>query len=230
MTPYFLLCSAIILYAFLDLTNLKNNRFIYWFLFLGLVFFIGTRDFIGTDFRMYEWIYRLPEKAPILEPGYMLLSSLTRALNGSFYLLSFIVAFLSLYIKFIAFKRYTPLFGVSVLYFLGYYLFPQEFNQIRQGLAAGILFFSLPYLQNGKTLMFFAIVGIATIFHTSSIIFCISYFIYKLRHINNWMIFLIVLFSSVFMFVDILDFLISIISNVILKIMPINIFLCYNIL
>lgn len=72
-----------------------------------------------------------------------------------------------------------PYISIIVFVVLGSYNF--SFTGLRQALAMAILMYSYKYLIEKKPLKFFAIVLIATAFHSSAIIFLIVYFAYYLK-------------------------------------------------
>lgn len=222
MLPYLVISSIVVFTSFLDITNFKNNKIVYFLLFTILVVFIGSRDQIGTDWWIYEKIFTDKDSAELVEPGYKLIQFFVKWIFGNnYYSMVFCIAFISLAIKFKAFANVAPLWAIAILYYFGYYYVPQEANQIRQGLAAGILVFSVPFLAKKENWKFFGTVLLATLFHYTAIIFLTCFIVQKYRNIKLWMTFIAVLFFSSFMFIDLMGFFQIIISNVVVKILPI---------
>src|SRR5690554_1643682 len=165
MEPYVILGTIVSFIAFVDLTSLKRSRFLYFMLFSILVIFVGTRDHIGTDWWIYEGLFSGRDQSSLIEPGYRLLQVFTKTIGGNdFRYMVFTTSLISIGIKFDAFRKLSPLVYVSVLFYFGYYYIPQEANQVRQGLAAGILLFSIPNLLSGRIYKFLSVVLIAASF------------------------------------------------------------------
>lgn len=222
MIPYFILCAFVIKVAFFDLTNLKNNRILQIILFVVLLLFIGTRDNIGTDWWIYEGFFAREDEGWLVEPGYNLLQVIVRFFSGSFYQMVFLTAFISLIVKFWAFNKVSPLVFTSLLFYVAYYYIPQDANQVRQGLAAGILLFSIPYLANRNIKKFLIIVALSSLFHISSLAFVILIPLARFRKWDTSFFLWLVGFSFLFLFINLNGFFAFIISEVILRILPID--------
>lgn len=224
MVPYIILTLIVVGYAFLDVTNLKNNRFLYFILFSFLVLFIGFRDNIGTDWWIYERLFLLKDVESIIEPGFNLIQIIVRRFFGhNVFSLIFCVAFVSVGIKFLAFNRLAPLWSTAVLFYFGSFGVNQDMNMIRQGLAVGVLLFSLPFLSSGKIKMFVFVVLISSLFHVSSLVFLVAPVFKKMKDLSLIGVLVVVLSASLFMFIDIVDFLRFLVSTVIVKVLPIPI-------
>ncbi len=224
MIPYLVLTAIVSFFSLLELTTIRNKDGLYFSLFLILLFFIGARDNIGTDWWIYKGFFFQVDEVSLVEPGYELIQIIVRAINkDSFYLMVFVTSFLSLSIKFSIFKKVSPLAFISILYYFGYYYIVQDANQVRQGLAAGILLYSIQSLVDKKFKKFIVVVLLATLFHVSSLVFLLCLPVVRFKHIKSRYFVFLVLFCTSFMFIDLMGFFISIITNVILKFVPIQI-------
>lgn len=87
-----------------------------------------------------------------------------------FAIAAFVVASVCIFIA-----RYSPYPVMSFILFfaLGYYAV--ECQMLRHALAVSVLLFSYPYIEKRKPLRFFALVFVASGFHSSAVIFALAY-------------------------------------------------------
>lgn len=152
-----------------------SNKITFFIAVLLLLLFAGLRYGIETDYWAYYRIFNL-EKQRGIEPGFNLLIDLYKTyISQSFDGFIFIVALLSISIKYFFFKdTASPFWGLLIYYSLFYILF--EYNIIRQGLAASFLLIASNYAKKKQGLKFFVFVVIASTFHISSVLFMPVYF------------------------------------------------------
>lgn len=175
--------------------SIKDKLYFAYALIL-LVFFHGFIDpYSVPDVEIYKNVFdRLASKSIVgaffdaedseygenFEVGFKLYLSVIANVwhNIHFFLFVNSVVLCLLYLRF--FKKYSPLFGISVILFI---LLP--FNQslfvLRQHLSLAILLFSYEYIINQRFGKFLFVVIIAMLFHTSSIVFFPVYFLYKVK-------------------------------------------------
>ena len=179
--PYlFIVCSAA-LFALLDLTSLRKNIFILYTFFLILLVFVGFRVGIGDTVTYYD-IFRFPDKyATLIEDGYLWFQKFVRSILDDPHVFIFIFSFLLLAVKFIAFLKITPYPCIALLFYCGYFLIVQDMNQIRQGMAAGILLLSLSYVIQRRFIPFLILVVLAALIHASAYVFLIAYPLFEAK-------------------------------------------------
>lgn len=156
---------------------------------IQMVFIIGFRDNVGTDFQNYVSIFEGINKFSIsnfslkrVEPGYLLLNRVIGILFGNFsVILHFIIALLTIFfiIKIIYEKSYNCF--ISIYLFISFCLFYSIMNQSRQGLAISITLYSIKYLINDKRIKYFITILIATTIHYSAIVMLLLLFVYNLE-------------------------------------------------
>ena len=146
---------------------------------LILVIASGIRNNVGTDFGLYSSIFSRHTRLGLndamhespQEAGYTLFSWVMAQISDSPTLLLTLSAALTV-IPFYAGIKYfspNPAFSVLLYILLGFYLAP--LNIVRQGIALGLNFYSLRYLEANKG-KFIAINLIAASFHVSVIPAC----------------------------------------------------------
>lgn len=89
-------------------------------------------------------------------------------------------------------KRYSKNYLISVMLFVTIGSYYMQFFILRQAIAIAILMFSVRYIEEKNFKKFLVCVVIATLFHKSSIIFVLAYFICNVqisfKYISMWMI------------------------------------------
>lgn len=168
------------------------------FLFVSTLIVLGSiRWQTGTDWVSY-YNYFVSHKTwaqyndGSFEVLYSLLNYLVRLFSDSYTCFLFVFSFLVIYIKYNIINRFA-------LYpTLSFYLFfctnIGDIFAIRQSLAISILFISIYFMHNKRKFGFFIIVLLATMIHTSSIIWVLSYYIYN-KHFNTRFIVMIFIVS-----------------------------------
>ncbi len=114
----------------------------------------------------------------------------------SFGLVLLIFALLSVGLKILAIKKYSYAPLASVLYFFSWLFLLQDFTQIRAAVAVGILLFAVQDIYQRNLFRFIFKVGLACLFHYSSLLIVPLYFVSKEK--LNKKVYLILL--SIFIF------------------------------
>lgn len=201
MIPYLLVfllaASAFIFYKWFK-TDIP-----FYILLLVLVVFSGFRDMIGGfDVYIYAEVYEYRNNLiilifPYFEIGFRLLYIALRSINEKREFMFFCMALLILCLHFITIKKHSKLLYFSIfIYFCKFYLF--TFIYLRQGLAMGIIWFSIPFILEKKYFKSLIIFSIAFCFHKSSLIFLPLLFIANRRLTGIQLISGIFLFLIVF--------------------------------
>lgn len=143
-----------------------------------LFLFLGLRYNFGNDYASYYNAFYGNNVTVLvgsgIEYGYALLSSVFQPLG--FFSLVFFTSLIFIVSLYLTIRRYVSpkfywlmIFGIISnpdLIFFGA-------SAIRQTLALSIIFFSLPFLQKRKLILFAAFVLLASLFHKSALIFLI---------------------------------------------------------
>lgn len=173
--------------------NYKFKNIVVTILIIALALFAGSRTEIAPDFKMYKNFFRFSEDSykdfvennvtlePIIYiiPNFLKLffGSKTDIINGSF--LCF--AFLGVATKLIALKKYANNFFLGFIIYFTYLYLMMEMITIRAGIAGGVFLLSLPYLYKGMYKKSFLMMCLAMLFHTSSVIFFVIFFLMRLN-------------------------------------------------
>jgi len=222
MIPYIVITIIIIGCSFLDLTNFCAKRIVFFCAVLLLVLFAGLRFEIGTDWSVYYNRFKGTDSS-MLEPGFELLMSFSKLLSQQFTLTVMLFGIIGVGIKYKAISSLSPMPFIGLLFYYGYYYYPQEFNQMRQGLATTFCLFAVPSIYKKQNIKFIIFVLIACMFHASAIVFILAYWIHKVLPSKQYVLLILTLVSMIFMFINIGELLIDFILKVALKIIPIPI-------
>lgn len=181
---------VITLYAIIFLYLLKEKKKIFFILTtINLVIINGLRDSsIGVDTIRYEKNFYTAATESIAELadrrsefGYNFLSKIAVEIFGSFNIWLLIIA-IFLFAAFGWFLyKYSKNVYISYLVFLALGFYGHTFNITRQLIAVMIVLFSYPHLLKRNFLKFSGIVLVASLFHTSALVFFPAYFICSIK-------------------------------------------------
>ena len=224
-----ILTIVLVVYSFLEVNNYKNYNSV-WVVVAFLTILIGLRFWIGADYGIYFRAYHdlgkkldTPDILNIVIEGkkqvhmewlYLLFANITYEAGFSFYIFTFILAIISITIKYKAFTEHSVYPAFAMLLFMYPTLLISDGGQMRQGMAMAILLFSFRYIKERKLLMFLSIAYLAISFHTSSAVFIIAYWI-VLIPMNSTRILIVVLVCialsplKLYQYVSLLDSLAS---------------------
>jgi len=228
----------IIFIAFAVLLSLrpsKNTQKIVVFFFITFfAFLVGFRDRIGADFISYVEIYKLSPKLSLdnifdwstyeNEFLFSFLGSLLKTLGFESPILYFIILSLltSIFLqKAITRFRFNHILYAWFIYYCVFFL-NFQFNTVKHGLMASIVWLAFSYIEEGNKMKFFKIIIIGSLFHLSCLVFLPFYWLLKIN-INKksiTIITIVIAFSVVIPFIiPLLDtILLYLPSNVISKI------------
>lgn len=167
-----LLLFVIIAAASFVKTSKRQNKL---YVAIGVLFVLvagfrpGDLDY-KNYVQAYNWI-RMGFTV-LIEPTFILISKVSPTESIMF----FIYALLGVSLKFIAIRRITELWFLSLSIYLSYFFILHEMTQIRVGIASGILLLSIKPLYERQFKAFLFYVIIAMLFHASAIIMLLLWF------------------------------------------------------
>lgn len=173
-----------ILASFLFFFNKKGSALSLAFFFIVFVFITGFRDMIGGfDVYIYGEIYEAKEIQLLnyqsFEKGFRFYLLALKNLNSDRYFMFFTTSFLMTFLHFRILKKTSPILFFSIfIYFCKFFL--MSFVYLRQGLALGIIWSSLLFLDK-KYVRFFVLVCVAYFIHKSALLFAPFYFVSKIK-------------------------------------------------
>ena len=162
-----------------------------------LLFFIGCRGFIVTDWVSYYPYYK---KVPSVfdsslskflnswqwEKGFLLYSSILKTISSNYFVFQFISFFIDLVILDKIFREYVDFkyYGMAFLLFFVFQGFVIEVNLLRNSKAFMIFLLSLKYVRQRNPIKYFFMIFLACLFHISSVIYFPVYFILE-KHLSK---------------------------------------------
>ncbi|WBM79374.1 EpsG family protein [Cryobacterium breve] len=145
-------------------------------LLAGLVVFSGLRYYVGTDYGIYTTIYAQlnPQDwvgsltASPVEFGFTILSLMIRSFTNQASVLFWVTSTITIVPVFVAMKRQSTNFALTVLFFILLASYVTPFNIVRQGMAIALLFWASSFMVKRKVL-WVLVVLVATSFHSTAI-------------------------------------------------------------
>lgn len=200
MIPYILifLCAAGLFAGY----KWFKNDVPYWIFLVILVLFSGLRDMIGGfDVYIYGQLYESDFRIILIygpfEWGFKLFLLLCKWINDKREFLFFVVALLMLLLHFKVIKKNSNLIYFSLfIYFCKFFLF--SFVYLRQGLAMGIVWLTIPFILNRQYLKVTVLFTLAFFFHKSALIFSPLIFIADRRFNNAQLLVGVLVFLGLF--------------------------------
>lgn len=153
------------------------------FIIMGIALFVVSVFLDKTnlpDYQQYVVYFKIIEDNDIvLEPTFILIAAIVRALNNDVFWGFMIYLFLGIFIKLFAIKRLTNLYFLTFAFYISSYWIYHELIQIRVGVAAGFFLMAIKplYERNLKYFLFYSLLAIA--FHYSAILILPLWFINK---------------------------------------------------
>lgn len=188
MTPYLTLLLTVVIIAY---AGRRYGSKILQVISLGIIvllltLFAGIRHrFVGTDtgnyLRMFAGINSWSDIWETNEFGFNALMLLAKQISSNYAALLTLVALVTVSCYIITIVRLTKRYETALFLFitLGAYTF--FFNGARQGVAAAICFFAIPWLLKHKPVQYFLLVGLAFTFHQTALIAAPLYFLASSR-------------------------------------------------
>ncbi|MBP2618031.1 EpsG family protein [Chryseobacterium jejuense] len=172
--------------------NKRNTYIVCSILVVVLALFAGTRnEDIDNDYFLYKEFFSEALRGNFFdlktEVSVFVIPYVISWFTGDYARWSFVTfAFISLGIKIFAIKDYR-FFVLAILLYVGNLFFIQDMTTIRASVSSGILLWSLKDLEERRDKVFFAKIGLALLFHSSSAIFIIIWFVSKFNIKYKWL-------------------------------------------
>lgn len=203
--PYLLFLFYLLILVFIEFRQLnagKDTTFIRWATIIGVIFFIGFRGFIYSDWLVY---YKLFEKIPTIwdaglssisqtdfsdlsatdvnvgksgiEIGFLYFTYFLKSIAPNYFVWVFINTVIDVFILDIFFRRYSKYYVFGFIIFIVFGGMMIECNLMRNVKAILLFLISLKYIEERKILPYMLLNLAGILFHSSAIIFIPLYFI-----------------------------------------------------
>lgn len=173
-----------------------------------LIFLVGFR-YDSVDYDSYLWLYSITTFNDISFPFYDIetgttgsefifatLSSFFNAIGFPFYVFSLFIAFVSLSLKFYVFNKVSPYLYLSLLIYISVFV-GKDLGQVRNGLAAAIVCYSIFSIYDKKFYHFLFYILLASLIQVFAVIALPLYFLYHFNIRTKNIFLYLLIFSSV---------------------------------
>lgn len=172
--------------TFINLEIIKLNLYdIYIYI---LIFLVASafRYNIGTDFIHYRFAYTYMSNGfyPTwmnFEPGFIFLNEFLILFFDHSQTIIIVTSFITIGLFFFIFKKYSTDALQSIFLFYTLYFYFMSFNLVRQFLAIGIILLAFQMLLQKRKTLYFALVLVASMFHTTSLVVIPFFFFQKVN-------------------------------------------------
>ncbi len=189
--------------------NQKKPIFV-WITWFFLLIAAGFRYFVGADYPIYNNLFvgfsiytsyadvwdkaLFRESAEQIEWIFVLINKIVFDLGLPFYMVTFIMALITLSLKFSTIYENVSYPALAILlYFMPIFFF-EDSGQMRQGIGIAISVFSFRYIKSRNLPMFLLMIYLALGFHKTSVVFLPAYWIVKIP-MNSERIFIAIVVS-----------------------------------
>jgi len=188
MIPYIAYIIFTIFCCFCEILTIPLivKRILYGVFLLITITLVGLRDSsIGFDtvnyFESFAQMADNKESSHDFESGYLLLVTIFQKFSTNPHLFLFVIAAVSIGIKFYALPRYSPMVFIPLAYCMAYYLTEYEMSGVRQGLALAFGLLAIYYARERRLYIFSAIIILGSFIHVSLLFFFPFYFFDRIK-------------------------------------------------
>lgn len=203
-----ILIGAIFFSDYRNYIALRNSVTLIFLLWFSVLVYFRPEYNLNTDYSEYLSFFSTVTVGNFreigamhgFEIGFSFFSALIKTLTGSERFCFSIIAFLTLYIAYLALLKLSKYVGYSlIIYFLSLCVYVL-LGQIRQGISISLGLLAISFWLDTKYKSFFAAVLIASLFHITAFILLL---IPILRYFNLRFLYCVCLVSFSFVFVDV---------------------------
>lgn len=210
--PIFLLLFIFLAYAsYVEIFRLEKKQPLFVIIAaVVLIIMVGFRIDVGADYPIYRTLFAgfslyttygdVLDKA-LFRPNteqiewiFVLLNKLIFDFGFPFYIVTFVMAVITITLKFTAIYKNVEYPALAILFYFMPIMFFEDSGQMRQGLGIAICVASFRFIKDRNLLMFLLCMYIALGFHKTAVVFLPAYWLVKIR-LNQRRIFWILIIS-----------------------------------
>ena len=204
---YLLIGFIIIIIAYLEVIENSPafSRYSILLISLTLILFAGLRHNVGTDWEAYYNVYKYRDVG-FIEMGYMFLNNTFSdfKLPYNIFLLTINSISIILVYKFIYKNSYLLVIPILIFYSDLYIYF--NLSGIRQAIAIAITCYSITFAIEKRRAKFLMLTLLASLFHITSLIFVLAYYIPKSKIKTKHLLLTLCLFYVTFLAINNISF------------------------
>lgn len=224
--PVFTITILILIgFSFLETYNNRKYKAV-WIVVAIMILLIGFREWVGADYKPYRDMFLYfgeftPYAIPLnkaffgdmfleVEWLYVLVGKWIYDLGLEFYMMTFVIALLSIPMKYFTFENVVAYPTLSLLLYIFPSYFTADGGQMRQAVAMAITMFSFIFIKKRQLLWFVVMIYLAYGFHKSAVIFLPAYWLVRIP-LNSKLIALAIITSvilspfKIYLYISILD-------------------------
>lgn len=184
MVIYYIIFVILALFSAFEVYGLRQYESRIFFTLFSLALFVLSfvRWETGTDWYSYlEYFNSLSEWGTEgeFEWGFTRINEFVKIIFDNYTVLLFVLGLILFAFQRSAILKLSP-YPITSLLFLWSTTFANVFF-VRQSIATVILFFSIQYIQKRKLLKFLLVIGFAMLFHRTSLVFILAWWVYPLK-------------------------------------------------
>jgi len=161
-------------------------------LWLVLALIAAFRPSIMVDYENYLCMFEQGySSSGRIEGGYIFINNLFRGINNGFLWLLFFMASVSIALKLYSIKKMTPLIWATIAVYISHYFILHDMIQIRAAVASGCALFAIRYKVEGNLKAFVIILCLSFLFHYSTLMLILIWFINPIKYQRKFYIWLI---------------------------------------
>ncbi len=210
--PIFALTFLFLAFAsYWEVFRLEKKQSIFvWVAAILIIIAVGFRINVGADYPIYKMLFSgfalytnygdVLDKA-LFRPNveeiewiFVLINKLVFDFGFPFYIVTFIMALITVSLKFTAIYKNVAFPTIALLFYFMPIMFFEDSGQMRQGLGIAVCVASFRFIKDRNLLMFLLCMYIALGFHKTSIVFLPAYWIVKIP-LNKTRIFWILILA-----------------------------------
>lgn len=157
-----------------------------------LILVSGLRYCVGTDYRTYmsEYIYNYSKNYEIRQFALYLIAHISKYIYDDYSTWFIIMSVITMGFAIASVYKNSQTFYFSLILLIIMGFWSSSFNIVKQCAAASIIFYFHFYIYERKFVKWLLICMIASLFHVTAILCIPIYFLYKLKNIKVYIIFL----------------------------------------
>lgn len=208
--PYIIYVVSLIFCLVIELYKKQNDvvKSIRLYCIFSYLIFLGCRGFIGWDWMSYyPFFLSLPvvgdvnywEKLIGFEKGFVFFASLSKSICNNYFALQLFVVAFYLYAVDKLLMRYARIYSLGFLVFLVMGGFATQTDLLRNSISIALFLLSIKYIESRKVKQYMLLNGIGLLFHTSSIVFFLLYYMLQRRYDRKLLMVLFLIGNIIFL-------------------------------
>lgn len=195
---YYLIFCIILLFHIYFFGKKASNQIGYFLCLLLIAIAAFRPSNIDRDYANYVALFNNIEQTggSAVELSLRLISQVIKWFSNNVVFLFLVYAILGVGLKYVAIKKISEYWILSLLIYFGYFYICFDMTQIREGVAMSFFLLSIPDIQERKFKPFLIKFLVAFFFHYSAIVMLPVFFIVRPKH-QSFLPYFILLFISI---------------------------------